>query len=39
MVVCADNHELRSASLSYLPIEVETDSDHEENTSEGDTFY
>jgi len=38
-VVCADNHELRSASLSYLLIEVETDSDHEENTSEGDTSY
>jgi hypothetical protein len=39
MVVCADNHELRSVSLSYLPIEVEIDNDHEENTSEGGTFY
>ena len=39
MAVCADNHGLRSVSLSYSPIEVETDNDHEENTSVGDTFY
>ena len=38
-VVCADNHELHSASLSYSPNEVETDNDREENTGEGDTFY
>ena len=38
-VVCADNHELHLASLSYLLIEVETDNDREENTGEGDTFY
>ncbi len=38
-VVCADNHELHSALLSYLLIEVETDNDREGNTGEGDTFY
>jgi hypothetical protein len=37
--VCADNHELRSVSLSYLLNEAETDSVHEENIDEGDTFY
>jgi hypothetical protein len=39
MAVCEDNHELHSMLLSYFPIEVAIDNDHEENTSEDGTFY